>query len=554
MNKNVKIVFVFIFTVIFIVPSSICAIDQIDTSKVSVILDNEFISYNENYGKPYIDKNNRTMVPLRLTLETFGAEVKWEGKINTAVLTYEDTVVKVTVGKKYIYKNGEKIINDTYAVNKNNRIYLPIRVVMEAFNCEVLWDGSNKIVIINSDCLPHIEDIGDVDAKFDLREEGNVTSIKDQKEIGACWAFAALGALESTILKQTGEMFDFSEDNISLGHGFNLNQNEGGNNSQALAYFARWSGPVLEKDDRYGDGKINKNLKSVKHVQEAYYIPDNDLDAIKYTVKTYGGVHSTIYLELGKDSDHKYYNTETHSLYYTGDEQVNHDVVIVGWDDNYPKENFTIQPNKNGAFICKNSYGPNFGEQGYFYVSYCDNYIGKNNMVYSKIEDNDNYDKIYQADWLGSTGSVGFDTDCAYFSNVYETNDRQEKLKAVSFYTTGKNSKYEIYLVEKFNDKYDFRNMEYQKSGFIEYKGYYTINLKKPIVLDKNSRFAVVVKLTTPGRKYPVAVELYDSTYNSEINLTDNESYVSFDGGVWENTQSMMDGNVCLKAFTDIVS
>lgn len=77
-------------------------------------------------------------------------------------------------------------------------------------------------------------------------------------------------------------------------------------------------------------------------------------------------------------------------------------MVIVGWDDNYPKENFKIQPKKkNGAFICKNSFGTDFGEEGYFYIAYEDVYVGTQTMVYSGIEDNDNYDKIYQSDWLG---------------------------------------------------------------------------------------------------------------------------------------------------------
>ncbi|GKX28135.1 hypothetical protein SH1V18_06150 [Vallitalea longa] len=546
MKKNIKLLFVYIFTIIFIVPTSICAIDE---PQVSVILDNEFIVYDEYYGIPYINDDNRTMVPLRLTLETFGAKVEWDGELNLAVLTYEDTVVKVPIGEKFIYKNGEKIENDTYAVNKNSRIFLPIRVVMEAFDCEVLWDGANRIVIINSDYSPYIDK---EDARFDLREEGNVTSVKDQKGIGACWAFAALGAIESTLLKQTGEMYDFSEDNISLGHGYNLTQNDGGYAMLALAYFARWSGPVLEEEDVYGDGIINENAKTIKHVQEAYYLPPDDLQAIKHTVKNYGGVHSSIYWESEKDDYGKYYNRNTYSLNYNGDDRFNHDVVIVGWDDNYPKENFVIEPEDDGAFICKNSYGTDFGEEGYLYVSYYDKYIGKYNMVYSRIENDDNYDRIYQSDWLGSVRDIGFNIDTGYFSNVFQTSDKEE-LRAVSFYTTGMNSKYEIYVVEDFNDKSDFSNMKFIESGFREYEGYYTINLKEPIILD-NSKFAVIVKITTPGRKYPIAVELYNDS--STVNRTDsanNESYISYDGEIWQNIQSTMNGNVCLKAFTDVV-
>ena len=51
-----------------------------------------------------------------------------------------------------------------------------------------------------------------------------------------------------------------------------------------------------------------------------------------------------------------------------GSEKPNHDVVIIGWDDNYPQENFTTHPEGDGAFICKNSWGEEFGEDGYFLV------------------------------------------------------------------------------------------------------------------------------------------------------------------------------------------
>lgn len=548
MKKNIKMLFVYVFTVVFIVPTSICAID---TPQVSVILDNEYIVYDEYYGIPYIDENNRTMVPLRLTLESFGAEVEWVGELNLVVITHGDIVVNVPIGEKFIYRNEEKIENDTYAINKNSRIYLPIRIVMEAFGCEVLWDGDNRVVIINSDNGPYKDK---ANARYDLREEGNVTSVKNQKDLGTCWAFAALGSIESSLLKQTGEVYDFSEDNVSLKHGYNLTQDEGGDFMLALAYFARWSGPILESDDIYGDGISTKDVKSVKHLQEAYFIPADDFETIKNTVKNYGGVHTSIYWEYRDTENEKYYNRNTYSMYYDGEEKSNHDVVIVGWDDNYPKENFIIRPEGDGAFICKNSFGTDFGEEGYFYISYYDTYVGKQNMVYSKIEDNDNYDKIYQSDWLGLVGKLGFNTDTAYFSNVYETGNQQEQLNAISFYTTGINSKYEVYLVENFTSKDDLKNMMFLESGFREYSGYYTVNLKQPLTLDKNNKFAVIIKMTTPGTKFPIAAEFdRDVKWLGKVDLSDGEGYISYDGEIWEDTEEVLQSNVCLKAFTDML-
>lgn len=95
--------------------------------------------------------------------------------------------------------------------------------------------------------------------------------------------------MESTLLARTGESFDFSEDNMSLGHGYNLTQDEGGDFMLALAYFARWSGPVFERDDEYGDGESPEHTKSTKHLQEAYFLPAKDMDMIRKTIKAYGG-------------------------------------------------------------------------------------------------------------------------------------------------------------------------------------------------------------------------------------------------------------------------
>jgi C1A family cysteine protease len=552
-NRNITIVVLSILIGFFSMSFNTYGLEN--KQQVSIILDNEYISYNEEYGVPFIDDNHRTMVPLRLTLEFFGAEVDWDHETNQAIVTKGDVVVRVPIGEKYILKDNEKVENDTYAVvigTEYPRTYMPIRIVMEAFGCEVLWDGDNQTVIIKSG---NIIEEKELEIKYDLREEGNVTSVKDQLDIGACWAFAALGSIESNLLKQTAELYDFSEDNVSLKHGYNLTQDEGGDFMLALAYFARWSGPVLETDDIYGDGISNVELKSVKHIQEAYIIPSKDYTTIKKSIKTYGGIHTSIYWEYNDVEENKYYNKTTYAQNYNGDNVPNHDVVIVGWDDEFSKENFIIQPEKDGAFICKNSFGMEFGEEGYFYISYYDTNIGMHNIVYSSIEDNDNYDKIYQADWLGLVGKLGYNADTAYFANAYTTGDVEEQLSAISFYTTGDNSQYEIYIVEDFTSEEDFINKKFIDSGYLEYSGYYTIKLDDVITLDKNSKFSIIVKITTPGSKFPIAAEFNkDVKWLDKVDLSDGEGYISYDGKKWQSTEESLSSNVCLKAFTNIVN
>ena len=98
--------------------------------------------------------------------------------------------------------------------------------------------------------------------------------------------------------------------------------------------------------------------------------------------------------------------------------------MIIGWDDGYLRENFNTEVNGDGAFICMNSWGDDFGDDGYFYVSYYDSNIGLNNIIYTDVEDPDHYDHNYQTDLRGWVGQLGYGSDTVWFSNVYESHGK----------------------------------------------------------------------------------------------------------------------------------
>lgn len=512
---------------------------------IRVVLNNKAITYNETYGFPYIDSNDRTLVPLRLTLENFGASVEWDAKNRVAIASKNGIEVKVPIGERYILRNSEVIMMDTQAIIKGSRTYLPIRYVLEALGATVTWNKSTLTIDVK---YSTVGTINRIPSSYDLRLRQKVSSVKDQLTIGACWAFATLGAMESTLLP--GENFDFSEDHLSLNHGYKLSQNEGGDFQIALAYLARWSGPVLEADDPYGDKVTNTSLKAVKHVQEAILLPSKDYLAIKRAILVHGGVQTAIRIQdiARRQFGDSYYNASKAAFYYNGTLSANHDVVIVGWDDTYSRDNFSIRPSRDGAFICKNSYGTSFGENGYFYVSYDDTVIGRENIVYTKIESPRNYDNIYQSDWLGWIGRIGYGKPTAYFANVYNAK-KAESLEAVSFYATDVNTSYEVYVVEKYQGVNDFKTMRFVTRGQLDYAGYYTIKFAQGIRVEGN--YAVIVKVTTPNSSFPVAAEYQkDAAWIGTVNLSDGMGFMSYDGALWESTESLLKSNVCLKAFT----
>ena len=119
-------------------------------SDIGVTINGNYVNFNESTGYPFVDDSSRTQVPLRATMEAFGCDVSWDQDNFCAYVSKDDTVITVPVGKNYIYKNGSIIKNDTASQIKNERIYLPIRIVLESFGSYVDWDSEKNSVTIDT--------------------------------------------------------------------------------------------------------------------------------------------------------------------------------------------------------------------------------------------------------------------------------------------------------------------------------------------------------------------------------------------------------------------
>lgn len=384
-------------------------------------------------------------------------------------------------------------------------------------------------------------------AYFDYRKVDRAPKVRDQASFETCWAFASLTALESTLLPE--EPLDFSRDHLSYHNSFGMAQGEGGSYIMSMAYLTAWQGPVLEEEDPYGDQVSPEGLKAAKHVQEVRMPADKDYQAVKQTIYLYGGVESSLYVDFfDPREESEYFNRENCSYCYEGEEPPNHDVVIIGWDDGYPAENFNTGAPGDGAFICQNSWGTVFGEEGIFYVSYYDTNIGKYNTAFIKVEDVDNYDMIYQSDLCGWCGQVGYNSDKASFANIYESAGNQQ-IEALGFYATGGDTEYRLAVMTDFTDKEELSQVEYVQSGYLQYPGFYTIELETPISIKEGERFAAVVEIATPEAVYPIAVEYASEELGKAVDLGDGEGYISADNKHWEQVEEEQSSNLCLKVY-----
>lgn len=279
-------------------------------------------------------------------------------------------------------------------------------------------------------------------------------------------------------------------------------------------------------------------------------IKDKDYEAVKRAVYDHGAVQSSLYMDLQNTVSSSVFFNKINSTYcYVGNARSNHDILIIGWDDNYPAAKFNADIKKDGAFICQNSWGPDFGEEGIFYVSYEDANLGNNCVTYSRVENTGNYNDIYQTDQCGWVGQIGYGSDTCYFANVYEAR-RDEMLSAVGFYATGKDTEYEIHIIETFDGPSSLISWSPDQTGKFDNGGYYTVDLDEPVKVSEGQRFAIMVKIKSPGLQYPVATEYQADEATKNVDISDGEGYISMSGYTWTRTETEHSCNVCLKVYT----
>ncbi|OEG00194.1 hypothetical protein BHF71_05765 [Vulcanibacillus modesticaldus] len=114
---------------------------------IKVKLNGEYVQFDQ---PPIIDENDRTLVPIRFISEELGAKVTWEGSTQTVIVTKDDRVIELSIGKTTAEIDGRTYQLDTSAKLVNGRTLVPIRFISEALGLEVGWEGNTQTVILNS--------------------------------------------------------------------------------------------------------------------------------------------------------------------------------------------------------------------------------------------------------------------------------------------------------------------------------------------------------------------------------------------------------------------
>ena len=448
--------------------------------------------------------------------------------------------------------------------------------------------------------------------------------IKNQGSTGACWAFASLASLETNLaLKDYSEgmpvtLYDYSERHMNYGsrrnvfnggqeneYGISTPLNNGGNFFLAQTYLSNGLGAVTENQMPFEDNEENINIEDLRNANVSttlydtiWFEDDEDIgkdelmSKMKQAISTYGGIYAGIHgAQIMSDA----YNNETGAIYcdskimYPSD----HAVAIIGWDDNYSKDNFNeaSRPENNGAWIIKNSWGEeisqdlislkqqfydayetelneegitsadqipneairayfaqaygeskvkiegdnlviNIGDNGFMYISYDDANVYDELYAVQKATNTKDYDNIYQYDNLGGTHAIGmYSNDNLYFANKFQRNieNTNETLDKVSLFTMQEVT-CRVYVNPNSDDLGNLQNVSI-KGGLEEIvlSPGYHVIELENPVTLTGDSFAVAMGINSGEYRQTCMIESKEYDENAEINA--NESFMTTEDG-----------------------
>ncbi len=441
-------------------------------------------------------------------------------------------------------------------------------------------DKSGNTVTFNNPEVLMFSNRNSLPSYYSSVDEGYVTEVENQGTTSLCWAYSTLSTLGSYGLKK-GIISNPDEGNFSEAHlgwfsataSTDINDplygevnpdvnssgpyKTGGDWKQAGVYLS--SGIGLAPQDSYENALIYPSIDEEHRYDHSAGIltsmekicETGNISTVKSTIMNYGAVKASYYNTISNFyTNNDEYNSDTYAYYKKTNDGVptNHAVSIVGWDDNFSKENFINQPEKDGAWLVKNSWGKYFGDDGYFWISYYDATLSS--FVRFTYTFGNAYDNFYQ--YSGDDSDITLSKEG--YSNVEQatvfTTKGNETLKAISFFTLqdsiSVNVKIYRHLPENFTSPTDGTLVSTVLSS-AAYEGYHTVELNEEIKLETDERFAVVITMSARGDVYiPANTGNKYSSGNSFINFNVNSPD-------WKKTDYYTDTanvNLSIKAFT----
>ena len=366
---------------------------------------------------------------------------------------------------------------------------------------------------------------------YSSKDEGYTSPVKDQEGTNLCWAYTTCTVLETYVRKNNISNELFSPLHMAYKNTINSNFTgytarpnwllSGGRPENGIGYLTSHEGPREEYLEK--DGVLNLNSFSISRHENEYkknaeqfdessctlyyadsilYVDTSSPENVKQAILDYGSVYATFVVSIDcfSETEGEYLCTDINEA-----DEGGHAITIIGWDDDYDSSNFTgiHMTDRNGAWLCQNSWGNESGYDGLFYISYddCTLFNEEYGMTWTvtNLEKPGRFDCIYQ---LTDTGSFSDYTPWSSQNQIIYMNKfdfgSDELLEKINFESESVGASYTLYLIPvKSNGQPEgYGKWTKLKQGVIDYCGYMSIPVSKEL---ENGEHFIGVSITKNG-------------------------------------------------------
>lgn len=362
------------------------------------------------------------------------------------------------------------------------------------------------------------------DTYYSLKDEGLAPEVRKQ-EHGTCWTNAAAASIEGAYWKQHQEKISIDASDLCL-EIFDDEKEEGWFVEKYKLDIGGWDWMVCGKLSNGYDGYYLKHAR--------LYDGAADQKMIKDAIKQYGPLTVDI-------CDNGQFQRMFDGYFTMNDnnpDDIDHEVIIIGWDDNFPKDYFQLPAKNNGAWLCQNSESASWGNKGTYWVSY-ESELGFQ-LIYDVTKE---YSDV--AFYDGGNENKILTGEACTLANVFH---KKGTLAAVGTYIDTDNQEYTIEIYDE-----NFEKKLASVEGVQDTKGYHVVDLPEPLEVEN---YAVAICYNGLAPVEGESALMYDD-YEYRAVSHEGESFVLVDGN-WldlslESTKEQlgldfMPNNACIKA------
>ncbi len=356
-----------------------------------------------------------------------------------------------------------------------------------------------------------------------------VSPVQNQSQLGTCYAFAAVGQMESRLMMDNAFTAHLSEQNAA---NCPLQKRGGGKACEGgwEAYVVNWftqKGTVLASDDPYNSaspacGACNETgpfQQTALGMDMVTGDTNPDTNVLKALLQKYGPLWVTVKADnpgaTGQTFDA--YGPSSPPIYMplNPSDGTDHAVLLVGWDDT------TAHAGGTGVWIAKNSWDTGWGKNGYFEIAYGSGNFGRDASAVTEWQPASETKDLLLYDKYGQTSSSGYGDTTAWGLNKFTTT-QAGCADRVEFWTTDKTSNVEVYLYDTFDGQQLGTQLAHKTAGAFE-AGYHSVKLDTPVTVGSGQSLVAVAKFVNVNSTWPVPLGQDVST----------NSYMSHNGQSW---------------------